>query len=81
MRRINAPGWVPFQQPALPGNLPVSLASLTVSADGDEVYFADDLGRLAAAHVSRIPSAGTYSDGDLDSLKSTMPVDRSGNFF
>ncbi|TPP58052.1 Nuclear pore complex protein Nup43, partial [Fasciola gigantica] len=77
LRRISASGWIPFPQPALPGNLPVSLASLALSADGDQVYFADDLGRLASAHVSRIPSAVDSSDGDFDFVQSTTPVDRS----
>ncbi|CAL8073127.1 unnamed protein product [Calicophoron daubneyi] len=47
--------WMPFVPDARPSHLPIALASLCLSADGNQAYAGDDLGRLAIIQVDRIP--------------------------
>ncbi|KAF7246566.1 Nuclear pore complex protein Nup43 [Paragonimus skrjabini miyazakii] len=72
--------WAPFPSVTLPGNLPIALSSLSVSVDCTQVYVGDDLGRLAAVDVDRIPTEPNQPDTmkrKPDTYKEQTKADRS----
>ncbi|KAG5442658.1 Nucleoporin Nup43 [Clonorchis sinensis] len=76
LSRLTSP-WMPFGQTPFPSNLPIALSTLSLSSDGKQVYVGDDLGRLAAVQLDRLPVAADGTDAQIAQQAQPMSSDFS----